>query len=125
MGLRLCNGYRSTIWTSIMFYSPETCGGEGGNFEKMGWWKIEPGSCALVYANDLEDLNRYWYYHAHASDGAYWSGPFQSNVPRVPFGGGDSCWGVGWGNTGNDFVGIGYRELDIEDYDDYTLTFVA
>lgn len=58
MGLVLCNSYPTTIQTSIMFYSPESCGGDGGNFEKMGWWRIAPGSCALVYANDLEDVNR-------------------------------------------------------------------
>jgi hypothetical protein len=28
--------------TSIMFYSPETCGGGGGDFEMMGWWRVEP-----------------------------------------------------------------------------------
>ena len=44
MGLVLCNNYPTTIWTSIMFYSPETCGGEGGDFEKMGWWPIAPRS---------------------------------------------------------------------------------
>jgi uncharacterized membrane protein len=122
MGLTLCNSYPSTIWTSIMFYSPETCGGEGGDFEMMGWWGIAPGSCALVYANDLEDVNQFWYYFAKADDGAFWAGDLGANVPREPFGGDQWCWGLG--KVGPELVRIGYRELDIGDNDDYTLTFV-
>jgi hypothetical protein len=36
MGLVLCNRYPTTIETSIMFYSPESCGGEGGQLRKDG-----------------------------------------------------------------------------------------
>jgi uncharacterized membrane protein len=122
MGLVLCNNYPTTIWTSIMFYSPETCGGDGGDFEKMGWWPIAPGACALVYANDLEDVNRFWYYYAEADDGAVWAGPFRTWVSLAPFGGGQWCWGLGTTAPGQ--VVIAYRELDIGDNDDYTLTFV-
>jgi uncharacterized membrane protein len=124
MGLVLCNGYPATIWTSIMFYSPETCGGEGGDFEMMGWWALAPGQCALIYANDLADLNQFWYYFAEAADGAFWAGPFGVNVPRTAFGGHQWCWGVGKVTPGSELVRIGYRELDIGDNDDFTLTFV-
>ncbi len=124
MGLTLCNSYPTTIWTSIMFYSPETCGGEGGDFEMMGWWRLDPGSCGLVYANDLADLNRFWYYFGMAADGAVWAGPFGANVPRNPFGGDQACWGLQKVVAGTVFIRIGYRELDIGDSDDHTLTFV-
>jgi uncharacterized membrane protein len=122
MGLVLCNNYPVSIWTAIMFYSPETCGGEGGNFEKMGWWPIAPGACALVYANDLADVNKFWYYYAEADDGAVWAGPFRTQVSLAAFGGGRWCWGLGTTAPGQ--VVIAYRELDIGDNDDYTLTFV-
>jgi uncharacterized membrane protein len=123
MGLVLCNGYPTTVWTSIMFYSPESCGGgDGGDFEMMGWWVLAPGSCALVYANDLADVNRYWYYFTEAADGAFWAGPFGANVPRTAFGGDQWCWGTG--RSIPELVRIGYREFDIGDNDDYTLTFV-
>jgi uncharacterized membrane protein len=121
MGLVLCNSYPTDIWTSIMFYSPESCGGDGGDFEMMGWWKIAPGACARVYANDLEDVNRYWYYYAQAFDGAVWAGPYVRSVPLEPFGGDQYCYGASRGGP----VFIGYRELDIGSNDDYTLTFVA
>jgi len=117
MALTLCNSYSSRISAAIMFYSPDTCGGEGQNFEMQGWWNIEPGSCALVYGNDLEDLNRFWYYFAHSNDGAMWSGPFTASVPSEAF---DQCYGVGV-SPGE---GIGFRQLDIGDNDDYTLTFI-
>jgi uncharacterized membrane protein len=83
MSLVLCNSYSSAISTAIMFYSPDTCSGEGANFEMMGWWNLDPGSCATVYGNDLEDLNRYWFYYAMAGDGAVWSGPDSASVPLV------------------------------------------
>jgi uncharacterized membrane protein len=121
MGLTLCNSYPKGIWTSIMFYSPETCGGDGGEFEMMGWWRVNPGSCVLVYANDLEDVNQFWYYYAEADDGAFWAGPFGASVPFKAFGGHNWCYGTQ--STTTD-AHIGYRELDIGDNDDYTLTFV-
>jgi hypothetical protein len=107
-----------------MFYNPETCGGDGGDFEMMGWWRVEPGSCVLAYANDLEDLNQFWYYFAKADDGAFWAGPFAANVPHHAFGGSQSCWGD-QKVAGSDFIQIGYRELDIGSNDDYALTFVS
>jgi uncharacterized membrane protein len=103
-----------------MFYSPESCGGDGGNFEMMGWWRIEPGTCARVFNNDLADLNRFWYIYADADDGAVWAGPFQRSVPFEAFGGDQWCWGA---NAGGPIV-IGYRELDIGDSDEHTATFV-
>jgi uncharacterized membrane protein len=106
-----------------MFYSPETCAAEGGDFEMMGWWRIAPGSCAVVYGNDLADLNRFWYYYAEAADGSFWAGPFGATVPVRRFGGDQACWGVQHSAT-EGFVRIGYRELDIGDNDDYTLTLV-
>jgi uncharacterized membrane protein len=122
MALTLCNGYPALISTAICFYSPDTCGGEGDNFEMMGWWNIEPGACALVYGDDLEDLNRYWYYYADAGDGAVWSGPYGASVPLAAF---DQCYGIGVIIENNhESIAIGFRELDIGDNDDYTLTFV-
>ena len=122
MGLTLCNSYPQPISTAIMFYSPDTCGGEGGDFQMMGWWNLNPGSCALVYANDLEDLNRYWYYYAIADDGAEWAGPFTNSVPDAAF---NQCWGIGVIiENGIESTEVAFRELDIGGNDDYTLTFV-
>src|SRR3954468_3072850 len=125
MGLTLCNSYPARVSAAIAFYSPETCGGDGGDFEMMGWWPIEPGACAHVYANDLADVNRYWYYFAHSADGAFWAGPFGASVPRTAFGGHGACYGAQHvTNEPTSFEAIGFCELDVGDNDDYTLTFV-
>jgi uncharacterized membrane protein len=121
MGLRLCNGYRTTIWTAIMFHSPVSCAGDGGDFEMMGWWETDPGACKLVYANDLADTNRFWYIFAQARDGTIWSGPFQAAVTAEPFGGSNWCFGAQHTSAG---LTIGYREIDIGDNDDFRVTFV-
>ncbi|WP_051780710.1 DUF1036 domain-containing protein [Janthinobacterium agaricidamnosum] len=121
MGLRLCNNFPRPIWTSIMFYSPESCGGDGGDFEMMGWWKIDPGVCALVYANDV-DVNRYWYFYADSFDGVLWSGPFGANVSLERFGGDQWCYGAQ--RSTSDLKHISYREIDIGDAEDCTITFV-
>jgi uncharacterized membrane protein len=113
--LNICNSYPRQVWTAIMFYSPETCGGEGGNFETMGWWGLQPGSCANVYANDLEDLNRYWYYYAESDDGAVWAGDVAAYVNSDAFNG---CLSIGVSTWRR----VGFRLLDIGDADDFTLT---
>ena len=89
----------------------------------MGWWNLNPGSCALVYGDDLEDLNRYWCFYAEAQDGARWSGPYHGSVPTAAF---DQCYGIGVTieNGQPESVGIDFRLLDIADNDDYALTFV-
>ena len=122
MGLVLCNGHGTSIWTSIMFYSPRACGPETDGFEMMGWWKIDPRSCTLVYANDLADVNRYWYYFAEARDGYVWAGPWAAQVTNRAFGGAGWCHGLGRSDAN---VRIGYRELDVGRYDHITLTLVG
>jgi len=112
--LSICNGYPTHLYVAIMFYSPDTCA-EYGNFQTMGWWSIDPGACANVYSNDLEDLNRFWYYYAEADDGETWSGPFTAYVTDQAF---NSCVGIG----STDSRIVGFREFDIGDNDDYTLT---
>src|SRR5947207_15600157 len=116
MGLTFCNNYRTTIYTAISFWSDEDCGGEGGNWQNMGWYVLAPGSCGLVYANDLEDLNRYWYYYAEADDGAVWAGEYPTRVTDAAF---NLCDGIG----STDQRIVGFRELDIGDNDGYTLSF--
>jgi len=117
MGLTFCNSYATQIWTAISFWSPEDCGGEGGNWQNIGWYGVAPGSCQTVYENDLEDLNRYWYYYAEADDGATWSGQYQTRImdPEAF----NICDGIG---TSAQRI-VCFRELDVGDNDDYTLSF--
>lgn len=87
----------------------------------MGWYNFDPGTCGVVYENDLEDLNRYWYYYAQAVDGEFWAGAIGETV--VPSDAFDMCWGTP--TTNDDSVGVAFRELDVNSYDDFTLSLIA
>jgi uncharacterized membrane protein len=111
--MRFVNGYSTTVWTMIEWYHPNCP--DGGDWEKAGWWRIEPGKSATVFGGDVDNVNRYWYFYAHAADGGQWSGPFSEIVPRIAF---DWCE-----NTANtDSRTVGMRELDVNGADNYTVT---
>jgi uncharacterized membrane protein len=117
--LRFCNSHPTTIWTAISFFSPETCSGEGGGWQNIGWYPVQPGTCRVVYANDLADVNRFWYYYAEADDGAKWSGAFPTWIkdPEAF----NICDGLGTTALRQ----VGFRELDVGDADNYTFTFLT
>lgn len=115
MGLRIFNQHSAPITTAIMFFSPGTCGGEGKDFEMMGWWNIAPGGSALVYANDV-DINRYWFAYATASDGRRWAGEWRHSLPGTAFA--QRCWGLGYSSDTE--VGEFFR-FDVGDNEDYNL----
>lgn len=115
--LAFSNGYPTKIWVAIMFWSPDTCGQEGGNWQTIGWYGIDPGNSADVYDNDLEDLNRYWYFYAKAADGAEWSGKFGSvYVYHKAF---NSCLNIG---STAAYRTVGMRQIDVHGHDDFTMT---
>ena len=106
--LAFCNSYTERLWVAYMFWSPDACGGEGGNWQTIGWFAMEPGSCVTVYANDLDDVNnRYWYYHAE-NDAAttVWAGPTQVYVTDEAF---NHCLNIG---TTNSRI-VGFRQIDV------------
>jgi uncharacterized membrane protein len=113
--LTFCNSYSSAIATCISFWEPEECGIEGDGWHNIGWYWVEPGTCRVVFENDV-DLNRYWYFYAEANDGAKWDGEFPTRVKNDAF---DHC------NSPADsqMFQLGFRELDVGDADNYTLTF--
>lgn len=119
MGLTFRNETAVPVSVAIMFLSPDTCSGEGLGWEMQGWWNISSGDSALVYANDLEDLNRYWYFYAQASDGTSWhgDGTWIASVPDTQF---DQCYGIGV-NPGEE---LDFVQIDVSDNDDWTQTLI-
>ena len=110
------NAYPQQLYAAYMFYSPDACGGEGGNWQAIGWFAIAPGATATLYANDLDDVNnRFWYYFAEAVDGAVWSGDINTYVTNAAF---NICQGLG----STAYRTVGFRELDVGDNDSFTLT---
>jgi len=115
MSWTIANNHSSDVSVAIMFYSPETCSGDYGGFETMGWWNISPGSSAVVYGNDLNDVNEYWYYYAKGTDGTVWGGNYDAYVnPEAAF---DGCSNIGTSTWEN----VGFQQLDVTT-DNYTLT---
>ncbi|MCW2902365.1 MAG: hypothetical protein JWO67_4630 [Streptosporangiaceae bacterium] len=81
--LRLTNGYNSIVWAMIEWYHPNCP--DGGDWEKEGWWQLQPGESKIAYAGDLNDVGFWWYGFAHAADGRVWGGNFPELVPARAF----------------------------------------
>jgi len=114
--LKIVNNYPKTISVAIWYYSPNCP--DGGNWSKKGWWQITPGLSKIVYGGSLKSLNRYFCYYAKATDGYQWSGPYTTLVPPQAF-----DWCLNTGNTQS--TTAGFRLLDINGYDNFTLTLHA
>ena len=109
---RFQNDYPATVWAMIEWFHPDCP--DGGNWEKAGWWKMEPGEGKVAFAGNVSEVNRFWYFHAHAADGAHWSGPFNERVPPTAFN-----WCEATANTRSRLVGM--REVNVGDSDSFTL----
>ena len=114
--LTFCNSSPAAIATCISFWEPEECGGEGNGWHNIGWYWVQPGACRVVFRNDLDDYGRFWYFYAESTDGRKWAGDLPTNIKRKAF---DHCDAPA--NTS--MQSVGFRELDIGDVENYTLTF--
>ncbi len=113
--LRFTNHYPSTTWVTIIWYSPDCP--DGSQWEKEGWWGMAPGESKVVFGSDLDEINRYYYFHAEADDGAFWAGSVVEPVTDAAF---DWCLDTS-STAARD---VGFRELDIGGNDDYTVTLI-
>jgi uncharacterized membrane protein len=69
MSLAFVNNFTEDVWVAYMFYSPDVCGGEGNDWQAIGWFHVSVGESTVVYANSLGDVNnRYWYFYAETPD---------------------------------------------------------
>ena len=117
--LTFCNSHSTGIATAISFFEAEECGGpEGNGWHNIGWYWVEPGTCRVVYQNDVDDAGRYWYVYAEAPDGTKWAGAFPTNVKSEAF---DHCDSP----ADTSMFQVGFRELDVGDAENYTLTFTG
>jgi uncharacterized membrane protein len=115
--LTFCNSYPAAIATAISFWEPDECGGpEGNGWHNIGWYWVDPGTCRVVYRNDVDDAGRYWYFYAEATDGAKWAGEFPTYVKNDAF---DMCDSP----ADSSMISVGFREVDVGEADNYTLTF--
>lgn len=112
MSLIFCNKYTAGVSVAILWYTPNCP--DGGDWSKAGWYDLSPGQCTTVFNGDLDEVNRYWGYYAEATDGAFWAGDVTTDVPDRAFN-----WCINTGSS--DSRQIGFRVLDVQDNDDYTV----
>jgi uncharacterized membrane protein len=106
--MRFCNETSDDVFLCFMWSQPHCM--EGSDWQYAGWWHIRPGSCEVVYQNDLSDVNANWYFHA-----AGWEGPFRFPTPDHKF------WRCEGENIEPGEVSRGYQEIDTGDFDDFTM----
>jgi hypothetical protein len=115
------NSYPATI--SIAYLRLDwDCRDECGDpWDVLGWCNLLPGQSASR-ANPTS--NRWFYYYAEATDGAYWAGPYVAEVSNARF---EKCTCLGVivqnGDAVNPYYDVGFRELDANTYN--TLNFVS
>src|SRR4051794_33407295 len=82
--LQFVNATDQDLWVAYMFLAQDVCGGEGGDWQAIGWFHMSPGGSTIPYANDLSDVdNRYWCYYAeNANRSRVWAGPYPVYVPE-------------------------------------------
>ena len=105
----ICNKTPRQTWAAFAH-------GEGGEWVSEGWWRLEAGECATVFAGDL--IHRKYYFYAEADEGE-WSGEFyfcaQDNGFRIV---GDSeCKARG-------YYPLGFVEEDVGESVDWTANLI-
>jgi len=101
--MQICfqNNYTAPLSVAVMFYDPDDCGGDGGNWGTAGWWNLTPGQSV---ATNVFTSDGNFAFYAEAEDGAYWAGPYGPvDCVWQAF---EGCQGIG--NT-NDTLSLGMR----------------
>lgn len=104
MQLCFANSCPSTLWVAVMWWDPDSCQADGGDWATRGWWGVSPGG--LVSTNVFTN-NRYFYFFAEADDGLIWAGPYGPvECTDAAF---DSCQVIG---STADYLSLSMRQVD-------------
>ncbi|WP_405655656.1 DUF1036 domain-containing protein [Streptomyces sp. RK9] len=117
MGLTICNRFHTRVHVSIGFYDNTCLYNTGPHI--MGWWNLDPGRCALVYANRVNQYSRMWFFVGEAANnGPVWAGEYVTQVPDQAF---NRCWrpSVSGGHP------RGFRLFDVGDNENFTLNLTG
>ena len=112
---RFCNHSPVRAWVVFEWYRPNCP--DGGNWQKKGWWSLEPGECKTVFGPDLRSLSACYYYYAEADDGSVWAGNIPESVPNRAF---DWCATT----SSSDSRTVGLREVCTGNFANYTVNLV-
>ena len=114
MGLRFVNGYSARLFVAYGFFDGPTCHFPRRDPHVIGWWGIDPGRSALVYANDVNRQGPMWFYVAEAVDGAIWAGDLVTGIPNRTF---NLCWGEAPTEPPR-----GFRDFNVGNNANFTMT---
>jgi len=121
-GMSFCNRTTSAIEAALGYRSDTEEQVE--KWISEGWWRIEPGQCARVYAAPL--IHRFYFYYAHALTSpskdippTVWSGKYMFCTDTKAF------RVEGDGNCGSrQYQSLGFQEIDVGPKNhDYNLDF--
>jgi hypothetical protein len=91
------NRYWSTVSVAVLFYAPNSCGGEGGNWRTTGWYNLAPGETRQLLT--MNGGSSVFAFYAKSADGKYvWPGQQQSGLVEVyvhPTAAFDHCLNLG------------------------------
>jgi hypothetical protein len=114
------NAYTAPMYVAYMRLDYD-CGNDCGEpWDVLGWIYLTPGQ-TQYRANPTD--NRYYYYYAEATDGAYWVGPYVAEVTQPRF---EKCTCLGViqenGGATNPYYDVGFRELDVDEFSGVNFT---
>jgi outer membrane protein assembly factor BamB len=117
MSLYFSNHYPDTIYVALVYGwgTPPSF-----SWYKTGWWALASGQTSLIVDGPIhEEASQYYYFYAQTADGGtYWAGPLAVQVTDNVF---NQSF---WDDTRMDRE-VGFRELDTNGYETFTLTFVG
>jgi uncharacterized membrane protein len=114
---RFTNRTSEMVQVTFQWSSPNCP--DGGGWETKGWWILAPGETKTVFGVDLQTVGRHYYYYAESITRKTWSGPFQTCTPHPAF-----DWCLNTCNNAPETRILGYREIYIGSYNNYTLTLI-
>jgi uncharacterized membrane protein len=117
------NNYHRPIWVAFAYANSDACGGEGGGYKAMGWYKVDPGATRALLHGSLLFGGKYFYLYANSDDGAEWSGDYYTYVINEAF---NTCWDYGHSTSDgpNQWELKGFFEVEIGTFtSDHTVNF--
>jgi hypothetical protein len=121
MGLSIVNWCPDGVLYVAWMYLNNDCPHQApyGGFEKNGWWVLNYQDSAEVVGGDLQNGgNEYYYFYAENSAGEVWNGDYFDEVSNPTF---TQCST----DNANMTRTVGFFELDINGYDNYTFYFTC
>jgi hypothetical protein len=102
------NSYGKKIYVAYMRRDFGCLADCGDMWQVLGWINLDPGELE-TRANSTE--NRWFYYYAEATDGAFWAGPYVAQVSNNKFQK-CTCLGGAVSHGPPRYYDVGFRELD-------------